>query len=159
MCADPPLSLSSGCVWSPLWRPPPLHAGHAAESLLVYHHSSGHRRPPLTSPVHLHPHSPVQKWSGALDASVPFTSCLRRRPCCASGQALTGWPLWPTASGRHRNKRHTSGVSSRVWQWHFYFKFDGLTKTTKIPFKHNSWSSDWIFLQFHNRRDAVKRHL
>lgn len=111
MCADPS-SLCSGCLWSSLWRPSSLHVGHAAESILVHHHSSGHRCSTLTSLVDIHssavynPHY-VQKWS-----PVP--------------------PVFDADSAEHqvraRTKTHTSGLTSRIWQWCFYFTFNDQNK-------------------------------
>lgn len=109
LCADPSFSLSSGCVWGSLRRPPSLHVGHAAEPVLLHHHSSGHRCPPLTSPAHIRPRFHGEKRSGPEDTSVPRLCCVR-----SDHRDLT-------ASGRQRNERHTSGLTSRVRQWHFLF--------------------------------------
>lgn len=131
MCADPS-SLCSGCLWSSPWRPSSLHVGHAAESILVHHHSSGHSRSTLTSTVDIHssatynPHY-VQKWSGPTDASVLITSCIRCWLCWASGQEQRGThQVWPPEYGNDA------------------FILPLMIKT-KITLKNNSRLSDWIW--------------
>lgn len=152
MCADPS-SLCSGCLWSSLWRPSSLHVGHAAESILVHHHSSGHRRSTLTSSVDIHSsatynqHFYVQKLSGPTDASVLITSCIWcRLLSIRSGQEQRGThQVWPPEYGNDA------------------FILPLMIKT-KITFKNNSWLSDWICMSYQifqsldKRTDIIQRN-